>query len=376
MYLRTLFFWGLFTLYSTSAFAQLGEDLSLYGYFQGQYKVESFKLGGQKGTNSSFSLQQINLLLKKNFGERFSSFVDLESVNTYSTERGWGGMKFSEAWFSYNPNRKLNVKLGLQVPVFNNLNDIKNRTPLLPYLFRPVVYESSFNNFLQINTFVPDQAYVNVEGTLASNRLKFDYAVYAGNESEFVPPDSLSSIPASTDTTESKLFGGRIGIRRGSLKAGFSGTIDHANMQQLGMGAVRRYRMGADLSFAVNSFFVESEFISVTHNLSVTQEATLSFLSSQSLFLGSNLDKFYYYLLLGYRIGEQVTVYTSYDHLEDHALGLAEEGVNIFSVGAAYWPIYSAVLKIQFIDYRLKETSFASFQFSGQSLYAGISVFF
>ena len=166
MYLKTLFFWGLFALYSTCAFAQLGEDLSIYGYFQGQYKAESFTLGADKETNSSFSLQQINLLLKKNFGERFSSFVDLESVNTYSTERGWGGMKFSEAWFSYNPDRKLNVKLGLQVPVFNNLNDIKNRTPLLPYLFRPVVYESSFNNFLQINAFVPDQAYVNVEGTL------------------------------------------------------------------------------------------------------------------------------------------------------------------------------------------------------------------
>ena len=200
--------------------------------------------------------------------------------------------------------------------------------------------------------------------------------MYAGNESEFVPPDSIAFVPASTDTTESKLFGGRIGIRRGNLKAGFSGTIDHANMQQLGMGAVRRYRMGADLSFAINSFFVESEFISLVHNLSTSQEATYSFLSAQSPFLGSSLNKYYYYVLLGYRIGDQVTLYTSYDHLEDHALGLVEEGVNIFSVGAAYWPIYSAVFKVQVIDYRLKEISFAGFQFSGQSIYAGISVFF
>jgi len=376
MYLKTLFFWGLFALYSTCACAQLGEDLAIYGYFQGQYKAESSEFGNLKMSNNSFSLQQINLLLKKNFGERFSSFVDLESVNTYSTERGWGGMKFSEAWFSYNPKRSLNVKLGLQVPVFNNLNDIKNRTPLLPYLFRPVVYETSFNTFLRLDIFVPDQAYVNVDGTLVSNRLKFDYAFYAGNESEFVPPDSVVTSLASTDTTKSKLFGGRIGVRRGSLKAGLSGTMDHTNMQQLGMGAVRRYRIGADLSFAINSFFVESEFISVLHNLSEEEQATLSFISDQSLFLNDNLNKLYYYFLLGYRVNDQITLYSSFDHLEDRAQVLVEEGVDIFSVGAAYWPIYGAVLKIQYIDYWSRESPSLPIPFGGKAFFAGISVFF
>jgi hypothetical protein len=285
-------------------------------------------------------------------------------------------MKFSEAWLSFYPKRALYIKLGLQVPVFNNLNDIKNRTPLLPYLFRPVVYESSFNNFLQITAFVPDQAYINVEGTLVSNRLKFDYAFYAGNETEFVPPDALSFVPASTDTTQSKLFGGRVGIRRGSLKAGISATRDHANQQAAGLGAVRRYRLGADLSFSVYSFFVESELISLSHKLTGVQEQTLNFVSMQSPILNNSLDKLFYYVMLGYRLNDQFTFYTSYDHLEDHATVLVKEGVNIISIGVAYRPIDSAVLKVQYIDYYMREDRFPAFRFAGKSFFTGISVFF
>ncbi|MEM8487853.1 MAG: hypothetical protein AAF564_20045 [Bacteroidota bacterium] len=376
MYSRILGLLGLLTFFAAPAFAQFDEDLYLSGYFQGQYKSEVYEVAGVKRSLSTFSLQQINFLFKKNFGDRFSSFIDLESVNTYTTEKGWGAMKFSEAWLSFNPKRSLNIKLGLQVPVFNNLNDIKNRTPLLPYLFRPVVYESSFNNFLQITAFVPDQAYINVEGTLVSNRLKFDYAVYMGNETEFVPPDALSLVPASTDTTKSKLFGGRIGIRRGELKAGISATRDHTNQQQGGLGAVRRHRIGADLSFSIRAFFVESELISLLHNLTDAQTQTLTFVSAQSPVLNASLDKLFYYFMLGYRLNDRFTLYASYDHLEDHATVLIKKGVDIFSFGVAFRPIDSAVLKLQYIDYYMLEKRFPDFRFRGQSFFTGVSVIF
>ncbi len=72
------------------------------------------------------------------------------------------------------------------VPTFNNLNEIKNRTPLLPYIFRPFVYEASVFDLFPVNELVPEQAFLQVYGFIPAGEVKFDYAVYVGNGSEYI----------------------------------------------------------------------------------------------------------------------------------------------------------------------------------------------
>jgi hypothetical protein len=91
-------------------------------------------------------------------------FCQFEVLNTFSSSRQWGAFNVEEAWVKYNPNMRFNLKLGLQIPIFNNLNEIKNRTPLLPYIIRPLVYETSFGEIFPIEEFVPARAFVQAYG--------------------------------------------------------------------------------------------------------------------------------------------------------------------------------------------------------------------
>ncbi len=375
---RILVLTGLLLCVSTEAHAQLKDNLYIYGYFQGKYSYYFHETGSEGSSSSSFALQQINFLFKKNVAQTFSSFIDVEAVNTFSSSKGWGSLQFSEAWVSYRPKRLFRIKLGLQVPVFNNLNDIKNRTPLLPYIFRPIVYESSFSSFISVSTYAPDQAFLSIDGTIVAKRLKVDYNFYTGNESEFVPPDGrqFSTKPPGTDTTKTKLWGGRIGVRKGSFKAGISATTDHTNQQQLGLGSVRKNRIGGDLSFSFKSFFIESEFITILHKLNATQEQTLALASSQNPVLNDDLNKLFYYVLLGYRYGDHITFYVSHDHMEDKSTMFTINGVESYSAGMAYRPKDPVVFKAQYINYFSNPGDFLSFDFSGKSIFLAVSLFF
>jgi hypothetical protein len=72
-------------------------------------------------------------------------------------------------------------------------------------------------------------ALLQVNGTIPSGKMKFDYAVFGGN-SEFIKSkagtESFQSAPVGTDTTNFKLVGGRLGIRAHDVKFGVSGTYD------------------------------------------------------------------------------------------------------------------------------------------------------
>jgi hypothetical protein len=117
---------------------------------------------------------------------------------------------------------RFNLKLGLSIPTFNNLNEINNRTPLLPYVIRPLVYETSFNEFIPIEEFVPARAFVQAYGFFPFGESKLDYAVFVGNS------PNINSDPergqTGTDTTATILVGGRLGIRYRELNLGFSAT--------------------------------------------------------------------------------------------------------------------------------------------------------
>ncbi len=137
------------------AFGQDLEDLRLFGYFQGRL-LYSNEEGVPEGPEqkAGFTLQQLNFMFAKDFGSDFSAFGNVELTNSFSTENAWGSLKLEEAWMRYNHSSSFNVKAGLQIPIFNNLNEIKNRTPLLPYVGRPSVYETAFSELLPISVFV------------------------------------------------------------------------------------------------------------------------------------------------------------------------------------------------------------------------------
>ena len=365
-------------LFAQPAASQIASDLSVFGYFQGNFRYGSESITTDKGKISSYSLQQLNFLFRKEFGSSFSSFVNMESLNTYSSADGWGSLKFSEAWIRYNHDRALNIKVGLQVPTFNNLNDIKNRTPLLPYILRPAVYESSYETILPISAFVPQQAFFEIDGVLTASSARIDYALYVGNEDEFLSTEYQldSSIPIGADTTTTKLFGGRVGIRYNELKAGVSTTYDHSNQEELGIPSVPRYRLGLDLSFSIQQTFFESEAIWVLHGLSESQRDVLVVNTRNNPLLTSDLDKFFFYGMAGYRISDQLSVYGAYNFLRDQSFIFWSDGFYAYMGGLVYKPVDAIVFKAQYIYANLTNDGPIILNYTGNFLFGGLSVLF
>ena len=134
-------------LATASAGAQSQEKpLRIFGYFQNSFQQwTAFEF---RPKQNSFSLQQLNLFFQKDLGTNWTAFVNFEFLNNFSSSRQWGSANLEETWVKYRASMRFNLKLGLLVPIFNNLHEIKNRTPLLPYIIRPLAYETSFSEFI------------------------------------------------------------------------------------------------------------------------------------------------------------------------------------------------------------------------------------
>lgn len=302
----------------STAFAQPGEaPLKIFGYFQ--TSAQHWTAFDDHQEFNSFSLQQLNLFFQKDIARGWSAFVNFEFLNNFSSSSQWGSANLEEAWLRFRLNENFNLKVGLQIPIFNNLNTIKNRTPLLPYIVRPLAYESSFNEFFPIDEFVPPRAYIQAYGFLLSGRTKFEYAAYIGN-SRNINRDSERG-QTGVDTTTTLLFGGRLGIRYQELRFGVSAThekrndfIDQAPLfgrsaaELEGLPAVR---VGADLSYHFADFSLESEFINVNIRGDIPE-------------LGIDLD--FYYATLGYNVTDRLFLYGSYWLTRAHVDFLFLEG--------------------------------------------------
>ena len=353
------------------ASAQESDDIRLYGFFQGLYRNSnvSGNLGGP-AEFSTFSLQQLNGFASKQLNPSFSAFVNAELTNTFSTEKGWGTLRLEEAWMRYNHSAYLNVKAGLLVPTFNNLNEVKNRTPLLPYIFRPVAYEATFSNITNLEALVPNRAYVQVYGALPLGDMRFDYAAYMGNsEPSYAAKGFVGTIVAGMDTTKSKLYGGRLGVRYGGLKVGVSGTYDMHKRDQIrirdltipvGLGEMERTRLGGDLSYSIGRVFGEAEAIFVRHSLDDAQKARLDFLanSNESPLRGvitNTPDMTFYYGLVGYNITDRFYGYMIYNFIKDGNTVASEAGTYAYGPGLGFRPIDTIVLKSQYIRSGLRE---------------------
>ncbi|MEM8560182.1 MAG: hypothetical protein AAGG50_20375, partial [Bacteroidota bacterium] len=252
-------------------------------------------LGGERRDSdvTSFNLQQLNLFLRRPLTPKTTAFVDLELVNTFSSARGWGSLNLNEAWVSYRMKRSLAFKLGLHVPPFNRLNEIKNRTPLLPYVVRPVIYETSFEEILALEDYLPARAFAQVSGTLPYDQVRLSYAAYLGNSGNINNNPIFGQ--TGVDTTATMLVGARVGARIGPLEVGLSGTRDGtARFQALGdslglaPGALRnvpRTRYGGDFQLLHGPWSLDAEIVHVTFD---DDQATVS------------LQRTFYYATLGY----------------------------------------------------------------------------
>jgi hypothetical protein len=292
---------------SGSAHAQADDnDLQIFGYFQARFLVEK-QVSSQESV-SSFSLQQLNIFLRKPINARWSSFVNFEAVNSYASDLGWGSFRLEEAWVGYRGGPSFQLRMGLLIPRFNRLNEIKNRMPLLPYIVRPIVYESSLSEVVSIEEYVPQRAYAQANGYFTVDRVKLDYAVYTGN-SVHVNGDPTTNV-TGVDSTGMFMVGGRVGLRHKDTMLGvsltgdevdlvdfFPGLPDSIGVSEDRLDGVVRTRLGLDFSTTLRRVALETEYIKVMYHEDIG---------------GFNIDKSFGYVTLGYHFTDRWFGYASY----------------------------------------------------------------
>jgi hypothetical protein len=308
--------------------------LRIFGYFQNS--LQHWTDSEDSPDKNFFNLQQLNIFLQKNLSLNWTAFVNFEVLNNFSSSRQWGALNLEEAWIKYRSSMKFNLKLGLQIPIFNNLNEIKNRTPLLPYIIRPLVYETSFNELIAIENFVPARAFVQAYGFLPYGETKFEYAAYIGNSRNI----NVNSNRGQTgiDTTTTFLLGGRLGIRHQELKLGLSATHEKINefmdiapdigRQPSELQERPMTRLGGDLSYNFGNVFFESEFITVNVDEGIPEV---------------ELDLDFYYATLGYHFTEELFGYGSYWVMDAHVTLLfpgaeliEDDDIEVGTIGISY----------------------------------------
>lgn len=343
-----------------------GLDLKIFGYFQVSLGYRN-DIGGPV-ENKSFSLQQLNLFLQKELAPKWTIFINFELVNSFSSFHNWGAHNLEEAWVSYRRSAQLKLKLGLQVPTFNNLNEIKNKTPLLPYVIRPLAYESSFNEIISLEEFAPRQAFVQLSGFIPAKGLKVDYALFAGNS------PNINNDPArgqtGVDTTKLFLVGGRFGLRTSNLKLGVSATYDHVDFSRgaqflgfppSGFNKLARLRLGGDFSLNAGKWMWESEFIRVTYD------------DDHPRF---NIDKKFYYGTLGFQFTERLFAYGGYWFTGTNSLPAQDLDIIAPTLGAAYNFSEAIFVKAQYGPVRFDSTTPAASRERADYYFLALSVVF
>ncbi len=337
-----------------------GSAINTFGYFQVLFQHTENKDNLER--DNSFSVQQLNLIFQKDFSRQWVAFINFEVLNNFSSSRRWGSFDLDEAWVRYRANRQLILKVGLHVPVFNHLNEIKNRTPLLPYVIRPLVYEESFAEIIDVEEFIPNRAFVQVNGSLPVGKARLDYAVYLGNSpninSQFDNQRQGGSDQTGVDTTATVLVGGRAGLRMGALELGVSATRESVNflrgLAELPEGetpllegipadrfnGVPRTRLGVDLSVHPGKFSFEGELIAVRYGVDLPPELRRLPDGREPRI---DLDRLFYYGTLGYEAAEHLFVYGSYWYTEQAFLLQTPDrtdrddlDIEVFTVGARY----------------------------------------
>ncbi|KAA3616587.1 MAG: hypothetical protein DWQ05_12720 [Calditrichaeota bacterium] len=301
-----------------------GENgLKVFGYFQNIFQQES--LNRSTGVINTFALQQLNLFMQKDLAKNWTSLINVEILNNYSSSRHWGAINLQEAWIRYRHSAAFSIKFGLHTPVFNHLNEIKNKTPLLSYIIRPLAYETSFKEFITVDEFAPDRAYLQVSGYIPWRTVKLDYAIFGGNGPNVNSNPEVGQ--TGVDTTGAMMIGGRFGVRHAGLKAGLSFTWDRysqlASIDDLAVpadrdyGEIPRIRFGIDAQYQWNQFGIENEYIHVNYHDENDE---------------INFDRDFFYSTINYEHREWLNSYFSFWLIQQHASPVKSE-MGVFSLG-------------------------------------------
>ena len=324
-------------------------NIYIFGYLQGAYvDIPKSFLGP---SSSSFFLQQANVMAAKDFDGHFSSFLNLQFTNGYNSALKWGTMNLEEGWVKYSYSTLFNVKAGLILPTFNSLLQVRNRTPLLPYVLRPLVYEPLVTDRINVESFLPVRANVEIYGTVPVSDVNLEYAFYTGNsEANFsMSGPGAGTQVSSMDTTGFKLWGGRLGLSTHWMRAGLSMTTDKENQSAYGLGAVQRYRFGADLSLHISHVTFDGEMILVRCMMNDRQKATLAVVRDFTPLIGENFDRYFFYGTLLYDFTEAFYGYGTYSAMRMNDFIAYSDGAVAWGFGAGWRPIETVVVKAQYI---------------------------
>ncbi len=391
-----LYIFGIVLITISGVKAQESEELYIFGFSQTLYTSKliestSFPFPADTPTNgipfeisrnfesNTFALHQLNLFFRKNIDNKTTFFLNLEATGSYSSQLNSGNFQIPEGWISHDFSEKFRIKAGLMVPKFNNLNEIKNRLPLFPYLIRPTIYEALFYGVFQEEDYVPQSAYLQISGSLpVFKKYFFEYSMHIGNSeasyaSQIEPGEGDvdlkegATIYKGENLTTKLGFGGRIGLKNTyeTVKLGLSSTRDHDNRNEVTEGSISRfpglvlpvfgdvprYRIGADLSFTYKKFNFEGEYIGVFHNHTELRK------TPQYKF--ANLNKCFYYGVLTYNISDKFYTFIGHNKLSDNSYEfLLEQSLDkaglIYNTFGGGWKIADdIVLKTQFSNVRL-----------------------
>ncbi|MAT38903.1 MAG: hypothetical protein CL946_04795 [Ectothiorhodospiraceae bacterium] len=324
---------------------------------------------------ATFAMQQMDIFINKPINDQFNAFIDLEFQVNYNSDQNWGAFSVQEAWLNYAHSTAFNVKFGLQYPPFNHLNEIKNRLAILPYLFRPMVYERLLVSRFYNEDYIPEQAFLQVYGALPlGDALYFDWAAYMGNaEGSYLSKsegreiynitDEDFEFLGGTDPTDfkRKLYGGRIGVRSVDehFKAGVSFTHDYNDIRdttkipfdffirsrdkQSLLGEAPRVRLGGDLLYRYGKLYFEGEYIKV-----------LPYDYPPADKVGFNYELDFFSLALFYDLFEDLTIYSSYSRSRHTFVDNHE--FRVYNTGISYRVNNTISLKTQWLTYEEEST--------------------
>lgn len=312
-------------------------------------------------TSSSFALQQMDIFFQNTFDENFSFFSDIEFKLNYSTEKNWGQMNIQEAWVNYSASDYFNVKFGMLFPEFNNLNSVKNRLNLMPYVIRPMVYEQILSKHFNFEDFIPEKAFLQISGFIPIHSYGIEYAAYMGNSeaSFYSNNDNKNEINylngVDTKSLKYKLYGGRLGLKKADdkLKFGLSFTHDYDNESDTinifghklpVIGNIPRMRLGVDISFDLYGLKVEHETIKVFY-----YDLKTDFFKLQNNNEDVRMGQFFTYTNFLYNFSDNIFAYFNFAQIQDRFKDL--DGEN-FNFGGGYKLNSNITAKFQYMYYK------------------------
>jgi hypothetical protein len=355
------------------------QNLRVFGYSQSlmnnvttENLDGNLAFGGSEYTTRSFFLQQTNVFLANRFSRKSSAFVNIEFVNNQDVEKGFGNLSLQEAWFDYNVSNDFSLKFGKLLPKFGALNDQRNRTPILPFATRPLIYENLYGEIFNQEDYVPLFAFFQAEKRFElSNKLSLETTAFLSGAEEdlLVSPDNRADESSLTgsNSTDNLTLGGKINFvfsdyNVGIFKLGLSlaydgalvnGSIVPTEVRQINpavlapdLGTAGRMRYVFDLNIQLDRLEILGEYAISKVNYSDDQVAAFDAMNAFTTGIpGANLPAYanmnnskFYWANITYNFKNDFYLLARYEELTtgNDAFFLNEEGLRLMTFGGGY----------------------------------------